>query len=192
MGTAPRTSVRDKATIKRFLWAFAAGAILMAVVICATGNVGRFAPNVSEVSPNPSAAIANDTSTGYACYSDRDSVTQLAQKNFFQRNSFVRISATEYVSKSRTVIYDGSFVSLSVIYRSDVCGFTVSHKYVHPTDELRNMPASQLTELVYMRGGYLFDLGPQGGTCDTVLPPQIAIAADDVTNAVVVSCLYEV
>lgn len=189
MGTAPRTGIRDKATIKRILWAFAAGAIVMALLFGLVGNVDGSVGAMPAT--QASTAVVNDTSTEYRCYGDRDQLTQSAQKNFFMRNGFTRASATEYVSKPRTVVYGGSLVSLSVMYRSDVCSFTVRHEYVPSADVLRDQPADQTVELVYGRDGYVFKQSRKAGSCHAVLPPQFAIASNGVTDLLVVTCLYD-
>lgn len=186
MGAAPHANNR---TANRCLMAFAVGAVTALIWILSAGAIGSLA-NGPEAAQNPPAAIVNGTQNGYECHADRDPVTQSAQKNFFWRNSFSKSSANEYVSQPRTVIYDDSFVSMSVIYDADTCSFTVSHEYLVPTDELRNTPASKMPELVYLLKGRPLKLDLRTGSCDTVLPPQPAIGRYGLDLLLVPDCLF--
>lgn len=184
MGTAPRA---NRCTIIRFLKAFAVGAIAMAMFFVVVGSIDGSVGAMPET--KASTAVVNDTSTEYRCYGDRDQLTQSAQKNFFQRNSFVRISATEYVSTPRTIVHGKFYAKMSVLYRSDICGFVVSHKYVPSTDELR-AASDKMPRLAYVVGNRIVD-GPRSGACNTVLPPRLAIARDN-SDVLLADCLDEI
>lgn len=172
--------------IRLALTSFVVGA--MAVIVCyAAGIFDADAPL-----PAPTAAaqihVAVPAKIEYECQTAQSPEVQQQLKTYFERTSFTQVSPTEFVSVPEVMTFQDSFVSFTVHYRSDSCGFTVEHERLAPTDELLGMPYGDRVDLVYTRDGYYLKKAANYATCTSVLPPLYETPEGQNRTVVSVKC----